>query len=129
MMLINFAAVVVAVAMVVLVVFLVPMIMEMRRTATALRDFVERMEADIRPTITELNSTLADLQVLTGGAADKVEDIKCFMSAVGETGRGLRTISTVVGSAAGVLAKSSLWVTGAKVAGSFVMEKLIKKRG
>lgn len=128
-MMLNFAAITVAIAMIVLVAILVPLIMELRRTATAVRGFVERMEADLKPTIAELNRTLADVQVLTEGAAEKVEDIKCFMSAVGETGRGLRTISTVVGGAAGALTKSSLWLTGAKVAGSFMMDKLMKKRG
>jgi len=128
-MILNIAAIIVAVAMVVLVVLLIPLIMELRRTATTLRETIVRMEAEIRPTIAEVNRTLADLQILTGGAAEKVEDIKCFMSAVGETGRGLRTISTVVSGAAGVLTKSSLWLTGAKVAGSFMMDKLIKKGG
>lgn len=128
-MMLNVAAVIIAVAMIVLVVFLIPLIMELRRTATTVRGFVERMEAQVTPTLTELNRTLADLQVLTSGAAEKVEDIQCFMSAVGETGRGLRTISTVVSGAASALTKSSLWLTGAKVAGSFVMDKIIKKRG
>lgn len=129
MMLINLAAVAVAVAMIVLVMFLVPLIMEMRRTATTLREFIERMEADLTPTIKELNATLADLQILTNGAAEKVEDVQCFMTAVGETGRGLRTISTIVSGVAGALSKSTLWMTGARVAGSYVMDKLIKKRG
>lgn len=128
-MMLNVAAVIIAVAMIVLVVFLIPLIMELRRTATTVRGFVERMEAQVTPTLTELNRTLADLQFLTSGAAEKVEDIQCFMSAVGETGRGLRTISTVVSGAASALTKSSLWLTGAKVAGSFVMDKIIKKRG
>lgn len=128
-MMLNIAAVIVALAMVVLVVVLIPLIMELRRTATAVREFVERMEADLKPTIAEVNRTLADVQVLTGGAAERVEDIKCFMAAVGETGRGLRTISSVVSGISGALATSSLWVTGAKVAGSFMMDKLRKKRG
>mgnify|MGYP001111601452 CR=1 FL=1 len=128
-MIINIAVVVVAVAMVVLVAVLVPLIAELRRTAIALRESIERIEADVRPAIAEVNRTLADLQILTSGAADKVEDVKSFMAAVGETGRGLRTISSVVSGVAGTLTKSSLWLTGAKVAGSFVMDKIKKKRG
>jgi uncharacterized protein YoxC len=128
-MMLNVAAVIIAIAMIVLVAFLIPLILELRRTATTVREFVERMEAQVTPTIAELNKTLADLQILTGGAAEKVEDIQCFMSAVGETGRGLRTIGTVVSGAASALTKSSLWLTGAKVAGSFMMDKFIKKRG
>jgi uncharacterized protein YoxC len=87
------------------------------------------MELDIQPTIKELHHALADLNVITAGAAEKVEDIQCFMSAVGETGKGLRTISSVVGGAAGALSKTSLWITGAKVAGSFLLDRFTKKRG
>jgi uncharacterized protein YoxC len=129
MILINIAALVVAVAVVMLVVALIPLIRELKATSIILREFVVKVETDIQPTIKELHCALTDLNVLTSGAAEKVEDVKCFMSAVGETGRGLRTISTVVSGAAEALSKSTLWLTGAKVAGSFVLEKLIKKRG
>lgn len=128
-MILNIAALIVAGAVVVLVVMLIPLIMELRKTATTVRESVERLEAEIRPTLAELNRTLEDVQVLTSGAAEKMEDIQCFMSAIGETGRGLRTISTVVSVAASALSRSSLWLTGAKVAGTYVVDKLIKKRG
>lgn len=128
-MILNIAAVIVACSMVVLVFFLIPLILELRRTATTVRETIERMEAEIRPTIAEVNRSLADLRILTDGAAEKVEDIKCFMSAVGETGRGLRTITTVVSGAANALTTSTMWLTGAKVAGSFLMDKFIKKGG
>jgi uncharacterized protein YoxC len=129
MVLINIAALIVAVAVVVLVITLIPLIHELKATSIALREFVVKVETDINPTIKELHDALADMKVLTAGAAEKVEDVKCFMAAVGDTGRGLRTIGTVVGGAAGALAKSSLWLTGAKVAGSFMLERLTKKRG
>ena len=129
MIIINIAAVVVAIAVVALVISLIPLIRELKATTVTVREIAVRMEADIQPTIKELQDTLADLNVLTAGVADKVEDVQCFMSAVGDTGRGLRTISSVVGGAAGALSKSSLWFTGAKVAGSFILERLNKKRG
>ena len=129
MIIINIAAIVVAIAIVVLVVSLIPLIRELKTTAVTVREIAGRMEMDIQPTIKELHETLADLNVITAGAAEKVEDIQCFMSAVGETGKGLRTIGSVVGGAAGALAKSSLWLTGAKVAGSFLLERFTKKKG
>jgi len=129
MIIINIAAVVVALAVVALVITLIPLIKELKTTAVTVREIAGRMEMDIQPTIRELHNTLADLNVITAGAAEKVEDIQCFMSAVGETGKGLRTISSVVGGAAGALSKTSLWITGAKVAGSFLLERFTKKRG
>lgn len=127
MVLINIAALIVAVAVVVLVAALIPLIRELKATSVALREFVVKVDSDIQPAIRELNTVLADLSLLTAGAAEKVEDVQCFMDAVGETGRGLRTISTVVSGVAGVFSRSSLWLTGAKVAGSYVFEKMIKK--
>jgi len=129
MILINIAALIVAVAVVVLVIALIPLIRELKASSIALREFVVKMDNEVQPTIKELHAVLADLSVLTSGTAEKVEDVKCFMSAVGETGKGLRTISTVVSSISGALASSSLWLTGAKVAGSFMLEKLTRKRG
>jgi uncharacterized protein YoxC len=128
MIIINIAAIVVAIAVVALVVSLIPLIRELKATAVTVREIAVRMETDIHPTIKELHDSLADLNILTAGVAEKVEDVQCFMSAVGDTGRGLKTISSVVGSAAEALSKSSLWLTGAKVAGSFMLERFTKKR-
>lgn len=129
MILINIAALIVAVAVVVLVFSLIPLIRELKATSIALRESVINMETDVQPTIKELHNALTAMNVLTAGAAEKVEDIKCFMSAVGETGRGIRTISTVVNGLAATLSKYSLWLTGAKVAGSFMLDKMTNKRG
>jgi len=129
MILINIAALIVAVAVVVLVIALIPLIRELKASSIALREFIVRVDSDIQPTMKELHAVLADLNVITAGAAEKVEDVKLFMSAVGETGKGLRTISTVVSGVSTTLTNSTAWLTGAKVAGSFILEKLIKKRG
>jgi uncharacterized protein YoxC len=129
MVLINLAAVVVAVTLIVLAGFLIPAILELRKTAVALREFITRTDTEIQPVVRELHEALADLKVITGRVADNVGEVDIFMSAVGETGRGLRTISTVVGTVAGVMGKSSLWLAGAKVAGKFVLDKLTKQRG
>jgi uncharacterized protein YoxC len=129
MVLINIAALIVAVAAVVLVISLVPLIRELRATAAAVKEVALKFDREIEPAIRELHKSLADINVITGGAAERVEELQCFMSAVGETGRGLRTIGSVVGGAADLLSKSSLWITGAKVAASFMMDRMTKKRG
>ena len=129
MIFINVAALVVALAVVALVVALIPLVRELKAAAVAVRELAVKVDTEIQPTIKELHDVLADLNIITAGAAEKVEDVQCFMSAVGETGRGLRTISSVVGGVAGALSKSSLWLTGAKVAGSFMLDRLTKKGG
>jgi uncharacterized protein YoxC len=127
-MLIGVAVVVMAVTMVILVAFLIPVCIEIRKTATAMREFIAGTESDLKPVLYELRKTLHELKSITEGAATKTEDVKQFMEALGDTGRNLRTINNVVGAMAGVLASSSAWITGARVAGSFLLERLSKKR-
>ncbi len=126
---IPIAVVVVAVTLVVLAAFIIPTLLEIKKTAAATREFLSCTESELRPVIKELHETLADLKVLTQGAADKVEDVQTFMEAVGDAGRNLRTINTVVGSVAGLLGSSSIWITGARVAGKLILERMTKKGG
>jgi len=128
MVFINIAAVVVAAAVVVLVIFLIPLIRELKATAISLRETASRIENDILPTVKELHEVLAEVSVITEGAAEGMESVKTLMSAVGETGKGLHAIGSVVSNAAGTLSRSTLWLTGAKVAGKYLMERLTKKR-
>ncbi len=127
MTIISLAAAVVAITMVVLAAVLIPAVIEIRKTAEATRDFISRTDAELKPILSELRATLVDLKALTGGIAENVDELKTFMGAVGETGRGLKTIGTIVGSVSGLLASSSLWLSGAKVAGKFLVEKFVKK--
>jgi uncharacterized protein YoxC len=129
MVFVNIAAIVVAAAVVVLVFFLVPLIRELKATVISVREIASRLENDIQSTIKDLNVVIADVSVITEGAAENAENIKIFMSAVGDTGKGIRAIGALVGGATTALTKSSLWLTGARVAGSYLMEKLTKKRG
>ena len=127
MTILSLAAAVVAITMVVLAAVIIPAVIEIRKTAEAMRDFISRTDAELKPILSELRETLTDLKALTGGAAENIDELKTFMSAVGETGRGLKTIGTIVGSVSGLLASSSLWLSGAKVAGKFLLEKFTKK--
>lgn len=127
-MLISLAAVIVALTLVVLAAFMIPAFIEIRKTAVAIREVSARAENEVVPVLHELHKTLGELKSFAEGAAEKADDLKCFMEALGDTGRHLRTINNVVGSVAGVLATSSAWVTGARVAGKFILETLSKKR-
>ncbi len=127
-MLISLAVAVVALTMVVLAAFMIPAFIEIRKTAIAIRETSARAESELKPLLHELHRTLEELKSFAEAAATKADDLKCFMEALGDTGRNLRTINSVVGSAAGVLASSSAWVVGARVAGKFILERLSKKR-
>ena len=127
-MLIDLAAVLVAITLVVLAAFMIPAFIEIRKTAASLREFIAGADSELKPVIHELHQTITELKIITEGASSKSEDMKSFMEALGDTGRNLRTINSVVGTVAGVLATSSVWVVGARAAGKLILERLSKKR-
>lgn len=128
MMIVSLAAVIVAVSVVVLVAVAIPAVLEVRKTAATVRETVTRLEGELQPAIKDLRQSLTEVRTLSEAAAARVDDLQCFMSAVGETGRGLRAISSAVGGVGDLVGRSSLWLTGAKVAGKFLLEKFAKKR-
>lgn len=125
----SIAVVIMAVTLVVIAAAIVPAFLEIRKTVIASRETLERIEGDLRPVLHELRETLADLKLIIHDTADKREDVTTFMGALGDTGRSMKTINSVLGSVVGLAANSSVWLTGAKVAGKFVAEKFLRKRG
>lgn len=128
-MLIALSAAVAALALVVLTIVVIRTSIEVRKTAIKARTFMEQVETEIKPVILDLHETLGNLKVLSEGAAEKIDDMKSFMEAAGDTGRSLHTINSVVGNVTGLVSKSSLWMTGLKVTGKFLLNRMIKKRG
>ena len=126
---VGIAVMIMAVTLVILAWVMIPAFIEIRKTATASREALGRIEADLQPVLQELHETLADVKVIAHETAASRDDLSTFMGALGDTGRSLRTINSVVGPVAGVLASSSMWLTGAKVAGKFVVEKFLRKGG
>ena len=126
---ISIAVVVVAITLVVLAVFMIPTFIEARKTAVAAREFLTRTDRELQPVLHELRTVINDLKEITSNVAENSGDLKLFMGALGDTGRYIRTINTVVGSVAGAVSTSSLWLSGARVAGKFLYDKISKKGG
>jgi len=127
-MLISLAAILVAITLVVLAAFLIPAFIEIRKTATSLREFINCADSELKPVLHELHQTITELKIIAEVAATRTDDVKSFMEALGDTGRNLRTINHVVGTVAGVLASTSVWAVGAKAAGKLILERLSKIR-
>jgi uncharacterized protein YoxC len=127
-MLIGLAAGFIAITLAILSAFLIPAIIEIRKTAIALREFTVNAESELKPVLHELQNTLTELKNLVEVTAARTEELRSFAEALGETGRNLRTINSVVGAVAGMLANTSAWAVGAKAAGKMILESLSKKR-
>lgn len=129
MVVISIAVAIVAITFVVLAVFAIPAFIEARKTAMAAREFFSRTETELQPVLKDLRCLIDDLKTMAAEASEKTGEVKLFMEALGDTGRNLRIINTVVGTVAGALSTSSLWITGARVAGKFIIDRVSKKGG
>lgn len=125
----TIALIVIAVALCILVLTLIPTILAIKRTAASVGELAEMVHGELKPTLQELTGVLAELKSVGGAVAEYNDDVKRFMSELGAAGDNLHTINRSVGVATNVLNITSVWATGAKVAGKYVIERYFKKRG
>ncbi|MDD2853803.1 MAG: DUF948 domain-containing protein [Desulfuromonadaceae bacterium] len=125
----GIALIIIVVAICILVVFLIPTLMSVKRAAASVGDLAEMVQSELKPVLHELTGVLTELQTVGGGISEHTDDVKRFMSALGETGTNLNTINRSVGVITNVLTATTAWTTGAKVAGKYLLERYLKKRG
>jgi uncharacterized protein YoxC len=126
---IEIAAIVAAIALVALACFAIPVLIALKNTMIELKQLTGQTESVLKIAVQDLHETLSQVRFLTIEASERLEEVKPFTQAVSETGRHIRSINTVLGAVTGVIAASSLWVTGAKGAGKFVLDRFTKKGG
>ncbi len=125
----EIAAVIMAITLCILVLTLIPAILAFKRAAVSFGELCEMVQCELKPTLQELTGVLAELKTVSGGIAEHTDDVKCFMSALGETGTNIHTINRAVNVVSGAINTTSAWTTGAKVAGKYMLERYLKKRG
>lgn len=125
----EIALIVIAAAACILLLTLIPTILTIKRTAASVADLADMVQDELKPSLKELTGILAELKTVGGGIAEHTNDVKRFMSALGETGENLSTINRSASLVTGVLNTTSVWATGAKVAGKYLFEQFLKKRG
>lgn len=125
----GIALIIIAVALCILVLTLIPTLLTIKRTYTSIGELAEMIQRELRPTLQELTGVLSELKTVGGGVAEHTEDVARFMSALGETGTNLSTINRAVCVVSSVINATSAWSTGAKVAGKYMLDRYLKKRG
>lgn len=120
---------VIATAFVVLVVFLVRTLVEVRKTMVTAREFMTRLDTQLAPTLRETQDVIADLKVTAAGIASRVDDVQSAMTAIGDTGRNISRINCAVGEVADFLVRIALISTGVKAAGQYVVDRISRRRG
>lgn len=125
----GIALIVIAIAFLILVLMMIPAILTVKRTAISIGSLSDMLHQELKPTIQELKTVLTDMKSVGNGMAEHTDDVRRFMSALGEAGDNLHTINRSVGTVTTVLTTTSAWATGAKVAAKYMLERYLKKRG
>ena len=121
--------IIIAAVLCIMVVALIPTLMALKRTASTLSSLSDMLQKELRPAIQELTAVLSELKFVGREVAEHTDDVKRFMTALGETGDNLHTINRSVSGVTGALKSTSAWAVGAKVAGRYLIERYLKKWG
>lgn len=129
-MLIEIAVVLVAVMFAVLVGFLAPTLIQIRKTVAESEQLVARMNRDLPSLLSEMREMTENVNALTGQARDGVEHASVFLHAVGELGDTVQQVhETVRGKSGSLLVNLASMVAGFKAASAVVKERIHTERG
>jgi len=124
-MIVEVAAILVAIAFAVLVGYLVPLLIQVRRTAAEAEQLVTKLNTDLPTLVTELRAMSQNLNDLTDQACGGVEHAAVLLHAVGEVGESVNQVHSLVrGSGGTLLANVASVVAGLRAAKQVVTERL-----
>ena len=124
MTIVEMAAILVAVAFAVLVGYLVPVMIQVRKTVAESEQLLAKMNYDLPPLIGELRAISHTMNDLTEHARGGVEHAATLLHAVGEVGESVQHVHNVVkGSGGSMLTNVASVVAGFKAATQVMKER------
>ena len=130
MTIVEMAAIVIAVAFAVLVGYLVPVLIQVRKTVAESEQLLANMNADMPPLIAELRVMSQSLNDLANEARGGVEHAAVLLHAVDEVGESVQQVHNMVrGSGGTLLTNMASMVAGFKAASQVVRERWREEGG
>ena len=130
MTIVEIAAILVAVAFALLVGFLVPVLIQVRKTVAESEQLLAKMNNDLPPLIGELRVVSHNVNNLTEQARMGVEHAAVLLHAVGEVGESVQHVHDVVkGSSGSMLTNVASVVAGFKAATKVMKERFREEGG
>jgi uncharacterized protein YoxC len=121
---VEIAAILIAVAFALLVGYLVPLLIQVRKTVAESEQLLSKMNADMPALVSELRAMSQNLNDLAEQARGGVEHAAVLLHAVGEVGESVQQVHNVVrGSSGGLLTNVASVVAGLKAATQVVRER------
>ncbi len=130
MTIVEIAAILVAVAFVVLVGFLVPVMIQVRKTVEESEQLLAKMNHDLPPLIGEIRAISQNMNEATKQARGGVEHAATLLHAVGEVGESVQHMHNAVkGSSGSMLTNVASVVAGFKAATQVMKERFREEGG
>jgi len=130
MTIVEIAAMLAAVAFAVLVGYLVPVLIQLRKTVAESEQLLAKLQVEVPLLVGELRATSRNLNDLTEQARGGVEHAAVLLHAVGEVGESVQQVHhAVCGSGGGMLANVASMVAGFKAATQVVRDRLKHEGG
>ena len=130
MTIVEIAAILVAVAFVVLVGFLVPVMIQIRKTVGQSEQLLAKMNDDLPPLIGEIRAISHNMNEATKQARGGVEHAAALLHAVGEVGESVQHMHNAVkGSSGSMLTNVASVVAGFKAATQVMKDRFREEGG
>ncbi|MBI5101296.1 MAG: DUF948 domain-containing protein [Nitrospirae bacterium] len=121
----NIWLIVIAVSLGAVAVFIIPLLIELKRTVSALRCTVE---TSLNPALEELHKNLKTLNAITENINTVTTDVRQFSQAVSEIGRSINIINSTINSAATSAAIRVISLrTGIAATAGYLFTNLLRK--
>lgn len=129
MTIIDMAVMLVAFAFAVLVGYLVPVLIQVRKTVAESEQLLATMNHDVPPLISEFRAMSHNLNELTEQARGGVEHAAVLLHAVGEVGESVQHVHDVVRGSSGSLLNNVASVVAGFKAATQVMKERFREEG
>ena len=129
-MIVEFAVLVVAVAFAVLVGYLVPMVIQIRRTVSQSERLLARLNGELPLLLKELKGTSENVHAMTTKAREGVDHASVLLTAVGEVGYTVKQVHGAVrGKGTTFLVGLTSVLAGLKAASTTIKDRIHKTEG
>ena len=126
---VEIAAILVAVAFAILIGYLVPVLIELRKTMVESQTLLAKMNADLPALVAELRAMSQNLNDLADQARGGVEHASVLLHAVGEVGESVQQVHDVVRGSSGTLLTNMASVMAGVRAATRVMRERYQDEG
>ncbi|MDF0643596.1 MAG: DUF948 domain-containing protein [Nitrospira sp.] len=126
---VEIAAILIAAAFAVLVGYLVPLLIQLRKTVAESEQLLSKMNTDMPALVSELRAMSQNLNDLTEQARGGVEHASLLLHAVGEVGESVQQVHNAVRGSSGALLTNVASVVAGLKAATHIMRERYRREG